>query len=496
MVIVTLLACLERFIGFVYRVYLSRVIGAEGLAVYQIALSVVGVIIMLTSSGIPITVSRLMLKERARKNPVGEQEVVSAGIFASIAISLPITLCLYFFRDSLSFIFTDPKCYDVLIIILPGITITSVYAVIRGYFWGNRQYLKYSLIELGEEVVMVVAGIILVSRSPDGFTGAKRAGTAVLISYVASFVASSAIFIFTSGRLKNPLRRLKPLIVSSSPITAMRTLTALTGTLVSLVVPARLVYYGAETSSAMSQFGTLSGMAMPLLFIPSTIIGSIALVLVPEIAESYYKNDKTALKNSVERSVDACALISALIIPVFISCGKNIGSFIYESEQAGFYLSLSAFTMLPMSVSMITGSLLNSVNQEKKTLVNYLIGALLMLAVIWFAPVIMGIYSLILAYFLSYTVTAVLNLISLKKVVPEKTDCVKTIAICALSAGVSAFFGALLGGIVKYLADILVIIICGAACSLFNITLLFVFGVFKDNLSYVSEKLKIKKTAR
>ena len=473
----TALSCAERFVGFLYRVFLSRTIGAEGLAVYQIALSVVGVVITLTSSGIPITVSRLMLKERSRGSPVGEQEVVSAGIFSSVIISAPITLILYFFRDSLSFIFTDPRCYDVLLIILPAITITSVYAVIRGYFWGNRKYLTYSLIELIEEIVMVVVGVILVLKAPDLFSGAKRAGVAVFVSYVVSFTLSSLAFVFGKGRLKNPIRKLKPLIASSSPITAMRTLTSLTGTIVALIIPARLVFYGWETSVAMAEFGKLSGMALPLLFIPSTVIGSIALVLVPEISQSYYEKDFLKLKTSVEKSINACMIISVLIIPVFIACGKEIGAFLYDSDKAGVYLSVSAVTMLPMSLSMITNSLLNSVNKERKTLFNYVIGALIMLAVIWIGPKYTGIYSLILAYFLSFTVTALLNAFALKKVLIKKTDCLKKMLFGCLSAAVATVFGVLLKGIIINLPDILIIIVGFLAITAFNLVLLAVLGV-------------------
>ena len=307
---------------------------------------------------------------------------------------------------------------------------------------------------------------------------------------VVSFTLASLTFVFGKGKLKNPIRKLKPLIVSSSPITAMRTLTSLTGTIVALIIPARLVFYGTETSVAMAEFGKLSGMALPLLFIPSTVIGSIALVLVPEISQSYYEKDEKRLRLSVERSINACGVISVLIIPVFIVCGKEIGAFLYDSEQAGIYLSVSAVVMLPMSVSMITNSLLNSVNKERKTLVNYVIGALIMLFVIWFAPKYMGIYSLILAYFLSFTVTAVLNAFALKKVLNEKTDCLKTLLLGCLSVAVSAVFGILLSGIIKNLPDILTILICAAAITAFNLALLAVTGVI-DPKDLLLKKRKI-----
>ena len=65
MATVTILSCIERGLGFLYRVFLSRNVGSEGLGLYQIALSVIGVIMTVSASGIPITVSRMMIKDKA-----------------------------------------------------------------------------------------------------------------------------------------------------------------------------------------------------------------------------------------------------------------------------------------------------------------------------------------------------------------------------------------------------------------------------------------------
>ena len=162
MATVTMLSLIERALGFVYRIFLSRTLGAEGVGIYQIALSVVGLLITITASGIPITVSRIMIKNSAENGKNDSDSIVFAGVFLSLAISLPITVLLFLFPNTFSFIFTDKRCYEVLKIILPGVVITSIYAVIRGYFWGQKKFLTYSLIELFEEIVMLVFGIALI----------------------------------------------------------------------------------------------------------------------------------------------------------------------------------------------------------------------------------------------------------------------------------------------------------------------------------------------
>lgn len=415
---VTLLSCFERFLGFLYRIYLSRKIGAEGLGIYQIALSVAGVIVTLTASGIPVTVSRLMIKDKASGRGNGD-DAVTAGILSALAISIPLCLLFYFGKPFLKGLFADERCYGVLIIILPGVVLTSVYACVRGFFWGNRYYGLYSAIELIEEAAMCVVGVLLTLKVTDSAQAAENAGKAVLVSYVVSFVLSTLAFILKSGKIKSPRGKLRPLVASAAPITLTRAITSLIGSLVAVLIPARMVASGADASAVTTSFGELSGMALPLLFIPSTVIGSIALVSLPEISESYYRGNFSALNKGVTTAFDCSLFISALIIPFFFGAGREIGEFLYANANAGDYLSLSAFIMLPMSVSMICCSALNSLGKEKLTLKNFLIGSIAMLSSCWFLSPLVGVSSLIIGYAASYLITAFLDVLTMEKTLKQ-----------------------------------------------------------------------------
>ena len=148
MTIVTVLSVIERLLGFIYRIFLSRNLGSEGVGIYQISLSVVGLLMTLTASGIPITISRIMAKHDAEKSSQLAYKTVTAGIILSLVLSVPIVLILLFFPDTFSFIFTDKRCFTLLRIVLPGVIITSVYAVIRGFilvyiFFRNGYYFLF-----------------------------------------------------------------------------------------------------------------------------------------------------------------------------------------------------------------------------------------------------------------------------------------------------------------------------------------------------------------
>ncbi len=480
MMTVTAFSCVERLLGFIYRIFLSRYLGAEGLGLYQVSISVVGLIMTLTSSGIPITVSRIMIKHKAQGVEDSGFKTVTAGMLSSLVLSLPIVLIIYLFPSVFSFIFTDDRCYALLKIMLPGVVITSVYAVIRGYFWGEKKFLSYSLIEFLEEAVMLVAGVFLILKATDNYSKIEGAANAVLISYIFSFATASLLYFLRGGKIKNPKGEFKPLISSSAPITLMRTSNSLINTLIAIILPLRLVLSGMTESGALASFGELSGMSIPLINMPSTIIGSIALVLVPELSDNFYRHSDVSLKNNVEKAIKSSVFISCMIIPIFLAVGRELGMLVYHNETAGTYVQKSAFIMLPMSVTMITTSMLNSLNLERKTLFYYLIGACFLLLSIYFLPKFIGVYSLIIGLFLSYLTTSIFNLILIKKTCNKKPKLTLFLIASALIIIPSGLLGYLLKGVLlPFLPLGIIVLICAIASSLFSYGLFSLFNLFK-----------------
>ena len=137
---VTVFSTIEKCLSFIYRIILTRIIGAEGIGIYQICLTVFAVFLTAASSGVPITVSRLMAKSGASGDTRGKHAAVTAGIVSTLIITIPIAIILFFGRNAFGFLFSDDRCMDIFIILLPGLVLTSVYSVIRGSFWGNNSF--------------------------------------------------------------------------------------------------------------------------------------------------------------------------------------------------------------------------------------------------------------------------------------------------------------------------------------------------------------------
>ena len=94
--VVTVFSLAEKFLGFLYRIYLSRTIGSEGLGLYQIALSVFALLMTLSCSGIPATVSRLITKYRSEGKGNRIDGVSTAGFLSSIVFTVPVTITVIY----------------------------------------------------------------------------------------------------------------------------------------------------------------------------------------------------------------------------------------------------------------------------------------------------------------------------------------------------------------------------------------------------------------
>jgi stage V sporulation protein B len=467
---VTVFSTTEKFISFIYRIVLSRIIGAEGIGIYQICLSVFAVFLTASSSGIPITVSRLIAKNNAEGNVRGKHAVVSAGVLCTLMFTVPTAVILFFGRNLLGFLFTDKSCIGIFLILLPGLVLTSIYAVMRGTFWGNKHFLPYSLIEFFETIVMVVCGCILISFSSNSVQGAMYATIAVLVSYVFSFAVSLSMYFKYGGRFVNPKNEIKPLLASAMPITTMRTSTAMINSLVAMFLPAILVSAcGYTNTQAVALYGTVLGMSMPVLMTPNSLIGSIAVVVAPEMSEDFYSHRPDKLKIDIEKSIKASLLISLIVAPTLFTVGKDLGIFLYSNTLSGVTITKFSFILLPMSISNITTTILNSMNYEVKTLIHYFISAIVMLLCIFTLTPTLGIYSYMAGLALSCVITSVLNL----RLLHKNCEGLDYLGYILKSVAVYVFaclFGWLLNNLfVGVLPLIWRIIVCGGGVLLFTI---------------------------
>lgn len=166
--ILTAAGLLTRIIGFFYKIYLSNLIGARNLGVYQLVFPVYGICFTLYASGIQTALSKLIAEETG-KNTSPKQ--IKRFLFHAILLSMGIALFLSFIVFSTSDyiavrLLEEADCAKplrILSFIFPFCAITSC---INGYYYGLKRASVPAFSQLLEQIIRVGAVLFLVSFFP------------------------------------------------------------------------------------------------------------------------------------------------------------------------------------------------------------------------------------------------------------------------------------------------------------------------------------------
>lgn len=416
--LITIFSVITRFLGFVFRIYLSRKLGAEYLGLFQVASSVIGIMLTLVSSGLPLSTAKFVAKYEAENRQKNKKAVVGASLI--IAISLSAILCLLIFigQNLFTHIFADDRAIKLMIIMLPAVFFSSIYCVFRGAMWGKNDYFSVCITEFIEQVARIVITVILLASLTSKYD--FSIGTAQCFSIACTISAILSVFIYfkKDGKILFKKGEYKNILRSSAPVTGVRVTSSFIQPLSAIIIPAQLISIGYTSSQAMSAYGVMMGMVFPLLFIPMAVIGSLGMVLIPNIAGLMSQNNYDKIASQVKNSIQTSIFCSAIFIPLYLGVGDLIGVVLYDNVLSGVLLQISAIIVVPIALCNITSSMLNALNLEVKSFKNYLAGAIAMFASMFLLTKSMGINSIILGLFLCMSIVALLNIRMLNKKLP------------------------------------------------------------------------------
>ncbi len=477
--VVTIFSIITRALGFFFRIFLTRKLGAEGLGLFQMATSVLGIFMTLISSGLPLTTAKLVSKYETNSELKKRNQVVSSALIIALIIAVVSSIIVYLLKSVWGIILTDNRAVELLIILLPSIICSAIYAVFRGAMWGQNDYFSCGLTELLEQIIRFALTFIMLFTVTDYFVATKYSAIAFNLTCLLSALITIFIY-FKRGKLNFRKGEYKNVLKSALPITGVRLANSLVQPLTTLIIPNMLILTGYSTSEAISSFGVIMGMTFPMLYVPMAIIGSISMVLIPSISSMMTKNQYDSIQDNISKSLDVSIFISMLFIPLYLSVGDLIGIVLYNNSLSGVLLQLSAICVLPITLCNLTGSILNALNMEVKSFVNYLIGSIvLFVSLILFTPLV-GINSIIISFFLSMLTITLLNIKMIKKIVPNiKFNLFNVIFKYALIIIPTSLLGHLIASICLHVFNNFISTCIGGACSIiFTLVLSKVFNLY------------------
>ncbi len=403
-----------RLIAFLFKVYLSRSVGAEALGLFSMGLAMFNLLTMIPSSGLPLTVSRRVAEYDALGRRKSQFGIVSSGLILSFVINLVTVGIFVLFRKGLLGLFADTRAESIVWILLPATVTTCLYNVLRAYFMGKRSYVLYSVTELVEEVLNVIAVVLLLTGWIVVTDGAKSLAIAFTVCDALVFVLIVVLYFVNKGRLSKPVQPIQ-ILKSSTPITLMRLFTSLAATFTAILLPNRLVAFGMSPEGATALFGSAVGMGFPLLFAPLAVTSSLSVVLLPEVAQLSATGQFERIASKTDKATWFILLITLYCFVILATLGREIGVIVFANEDAGRFVAFSAGMVIPMCLSQLTNTTLNSLGKEGRCFAHSMVALAVMILGLYFLPKWLGVYSLGVAQTALFLISFVLNALSLIK---------------------------------------------------------------------------------
>ena len=361
-----------RILGFFYRIYMSRTIGAEGLGLYNMVHPIFSICFAICAGSIQTALSQYVASHQEQGNSI--------------------------FRT--------------------GLAITVRLAVF-GHLIGEMASAAYTLFCLG--------------FFPPLYREKQALNKKIAPKPSHPFL-----------RFKGSYTFFAPLMTLSLPLMANRLVLNLLATAEAVWIPNRLTAYGLTNSQALSVYGVLTSMALPFILFPSAITNSMAVLLLPTVAEAQADGNEARISSMISMSLRYSCYMGILCIGIFTLFGKELGNSVFHDPRAGLYITVLSWLCPFLYLSTTMGSILNGLGKTSVTFFQNVSAMLIRLGFVLFAVPDWGIRGVLWGMLASELILALMSFHSVKKWVPFSWNTgsmiLKPTAILLLTTGIHLTF--------------------------------------------------------
>lgn len=416
-----------QVIGTFFNVYVSNKIGSEAVGIFTLVMSVYMFGITLATSGINIASTRVISEELACNNEAGVKIATKKCLMISLITGLTASLLFFIFSD-----FIIEKCLHnrvshvviyTLCIAFPFIAMSSA---INGYFVAVRRAYKNAFSKFFEEFVQISStAFILNLFMPSGL---DYMCLSLVLGDVISEIFSFLFIYFLLKKDKDYLKFFRfsgnsytPRILRISlPVAFTSYIKSGLSTLKQIIIPLSLEKSGLGCSLALSNYGIVSGMAMPVIMFPSVFINCFASLLVPEFARYYVKNDKKRIKQMSKFLLFTTFAFSILICAIMFLLAEPICEILYKHNNISQYVKILSFLIPCMYLDLVIDNILKGLDAQVSVVFINIIDCLLTISFIYFIVPKLGFLGYILSIFVSELFNVTLSLIKLLSLIYKR----------------------------------------------------------------------------
>jgi len=420
---------LVKFLGMVYKIPLTNLLGDEGMGYFNAAYTVYTLFFVLSTSGLPVALSLLVSESVAKGDERGTGKLYKSaarlflivGFFGMLLMALP--------ARRFALLLGTPSAAAGILAVSPTLLFMTYAGALRGYFQGRRRMVPIALSQILEAGGKFLFGLLFASWALSYYSRSVVAAYAIFGLTLASFFATLSLYLckrhfdtdeghlalccgaISSFERKENLRKIAKL---AFPITISASVMTLASSLDLFLVMRTLRKIGYSVAQANAAFGNYTALAVPLFNMPTVLILPIAYSVAPFVKGALTRQDAFGAQKATARALSLAALLSLPASLGLSLLAKPILSLLFSNADsvamATPLLSVLALSVFPLALLTVTNSLLQAYGKLWFPIFAIGAGIVTKCAVSYFGMLRFGMIATPVGTFLCYTVVASLNL--------------------------------------------------------------------------------------
>jgi len=494
-----------RFIGFLYRVPMTAIIGDRGNAIYSAGYQVYNFLLILSSAGLPAAIGKMVSERIALREYKNAHKVfIVSLLFSSILGFIFMLLLIFFAKDIATNICKIPEAYYTLLSLAPTIFIVGIMSVIRGYFQGMNNMVPTAVSQIVEQIFnaffSVLLAYIFIKRSVALSAAGGTVGTG--IGALAGLFIVLLAYSVNKKPIHHRLRKnagnyvvesnktiLKVLLATAIPIIIGTAIYSITNLVDMSMVMSRLLQSGAfTTEQAEKLYGQLQGKYVTLTTLPVAISTAVATAAIPNIASSMALKDMASVHRKINLSIKISMVIS---IPAAIGMAVLADQILYllfpTVPEGGSLLRIGSISIIFLALSQIITGTLQGIGKVQIPAINAFFGAIVKIVLNYYLIIIpsINVNGAVISTIFCYAVASGLNLLALIRSTGFKPDMVAAfIKPLIASLVMGAFCWASYKGsyMLTHIVSISTVISIMVGVVVYFVFMLFIKGITREDI--------------
>lgn len=335
--------------------------------------------ITLGNFGINFAVTRLVSEELAIGNKEAVHKIAKRCLFFSFVCGAIASLGFFLSSD-----FIIENCLhnkvskNVIYTICMALPLISMSSAISGYFVAIRRVYKSTIAQFFEQIIKIcITAFFLELFLPNGLEYACFSLIlGDLISEIFSFICNYLLYLHDSKIYKTTYITHHPssyytkkIFKISLPVAITSFIRSGLSTLKQILIPLSFEKNELNCSRALSIYGEINGMAMPIVVFPNVIFSSISTLFVPEFAAYHTQNRRKTIQK-ITSIILSISLLVCLFVSIFLFCFANsLGEWIYKDSNIANYIKILAPLAIFILLDCVIDNMLKGLDAQNTVMI-------------------------------------------------------------------------------------------------------------------------------